>query len=513
MDMEYEVKKTVEWLNTIRDKLNTAFPGKQYAVDAVILGLMTGEPVLLVGDPGTGKTYLVELFGRLLGLPREKIFYRLLSRFTEPDELLGVIDIEAYQRGEYKRIIRNMLPDASIVFLDEIFKAGSAIRNMLLDIILNKRINLGYDIIRTKFVALYTASNEISEDEEDRAFVDRLTIRVYVPSAVELGLYKELEHGIAYADKEINEIMNKYNLCKILNVEPGSQACIEKVYDVVMKIQEETKKRELQFISEEGLPEEVAEYYRYLKMFLHRVLDALRRRNRFISDRRFRKLIRVASGLSILSGSPYITVFDLIRAIKLVLPENPLSRSPDDPHSVEFLSRVVEDVKTYFMVAKKETPIYMDFELYDKAVKTLTALRDGVSSVGSSNILTSIPTSVVDLKNRIDRIKDMLSGGKVDVKALEYEIKELEEQYDRLVSKFENMLSGEDPMFMKNERLKSIFDYVLSEYADLIISIYQGIREIGNETDTLKSIVNALKHATKAIPAEEIKKLLGATNK
>jgi MoxR-like ATPase len=115
----------------------------------------------------------------------------LLTRFTEPDELLGSLDINALREGKYIRITKNRLPEAEIVFLDEIFKASSAVRNILLDIILNRRIMNGGEYHKLPMLALYTASNEISTDEEDKAFYDRLMIRVFV-RYVDSTLWNEL---------------------------------------------------------------------------------------------------------------------------------------------------------------------------------------------------------------------------------------------------------------------------------------------------------------------------------
>jgi MoxR-like ATPase len=172
----------------IKDTLNNMFVGRENEITAVLAGLISSEPVILVGEPGTGKTALIETLSKLVNA---KYFYYLLTRFTEPDELLGPLDINALREGRYVRITKNRLPEAEIVFLDEIFKASSAVRNILLDIILNKRYLNGGEYHKLPMLALYTASNEVSTDEEDKAFYDRLTIRVFV-RYIEETLWGEL---------------------------------------------------------------------------------------------------------------------------------------------------------------------------------------------------------------------------------------------------------------------------------------------------------------------------------
>jgi MoxR-like ATPase len=164
------------------------FVGRENEITAILASLVSGEPVILVGEPGTAKTALIETLSKLINA---KYFYYLLTKFTEPDELLGPLDINALREGRYVRITKNRLPEAEIVFLDEIFKASSAVRNILLDIILNKRYLNGGEYHKLPMLALYTASNEISTDEEDQAFYDRLVIRAFV-KCVDQTLWDEL---------------------------------------------------------------------------------------------------------------------------------------------------------------------------------------------------------------------------------------------------------------------------------------------------------------------------------
>jgi MoxR-like ATPase len=175
-------------LNELHMALSDLFVGREFEVDAVIASLISGEPAILVGPPGTAKTALVEALARLVNA---RYFYYLLTRFTEPDELLGPLDIRALREGRYARVTAGRLPEAEIAFLDEVFKAGSAIRNTLLDIILHRRFLNDGAYVKLPLLTLYTASNEISTDSEDQAFYDRLTIRCFV-KYVEPTLWEEL---------------------------------------------------------------------------------------------------------------------------------------------------------------------------------------------------------------------------------------------------------------------------------------------------------------------------------
>src|SRR5215813_11654961 len=115
--------------------LESRFLGKDEVIRLLLISVVAGEHAVLVGPPGTAKSALVRTFARLLDA---SYFEYLLTRFTEPNEIFGPVDIAAFRAGRYARRTEGMLPDAEIVFLDEVFKSNSAILNALLTL-LNER--------------------------------------------------------------------------------------------------------------------------------------------------------------------------------------------------------------------------------------------------------------------------------------------------------------------------------------------------------------------------------------
>jgi MoxR-like ATPase len=107
-------------------------------------------------------------------------FERLLTRFSTPEELFGPLSLKALEDDRYERQVDGCLPTAGLAFLDEVFKANSAILNALLTLLNEREFDNGTQRMRTPLVAVVAASNEVPTDEALHAFYDRLLVRVPV---------------------------------------------------------------------------------------------------------------------------------------------------------------------------------------------------------------------------------------------------------------------------------------------------------------------------------------------
>lgn len=156
--------------------LKQAFVAKDEVIDLLGIALASGENLFLHGPPGTAKSALVhELCRRLHG----RSFDYLLTRFTEPNELFGPFDIRRLRDGELVTNTEGMLPEASLVFLDELLNANSAILNSLL-MALNERVfRRGRESRALPVVSFVGASNHLPEDDALRALFDRFLLRVH----------------------------------------------------------------------------------------------------------------------------------------------------------------------------------------------------------------------------------------------------------------------------------------------------------------------------------------------
>lgn len=321
----------------LSNHLQLLFPGREEQVEVVVLGLATGLPVFLMSPPGTAKTMMIDFMTRFID--GAKYFYYLLTRFTEPDELLGPLDIKALREGVYKRRSTGRLPEAEIVFLDEIFKASSAIRNSLLDIILNRRILDADRYIKLPIRALYTASNEPPEDEEDWAFYDRLVLRSFFD----------------YVDPQLLDAVIKQGV--EITVVPPEKVASQPLLTIndVDSIQETVRVRAIEITRNDALRKKAISG-----------IEAIRSKGLEYSDRRAVQLFIVLAGLATLRGRREPLLMDLADAFILTTP-----RTPDEVARVEEIleeariytgSEIVREIEQLVKVAREELEKFQSSE-------------------------------------------------------------------------------------------------------------------------------------------------------
>jgi MoxR-like ATPase len=173
-----KIKELTEKLRKIRDLLTDGLVEREVAVRLGLLAALAGEHLLMLGPPGTAKSLIARRLH--LALDDSTYFERLLTRFTVPEELFGPLSIKGLEEDRYERLTDSYLPKASIAFLDEIFKANSAILNSLLTLLNEREFDNGAVREKTPLVAVIGASNELPDGEELDALFDRFLLRIHV---------------------------------------------------------------------------------------------------------------------------------------------------------------------------------------------------------------------------------------------------------------------------------------------------------------------------------------------
>jgi len=179
---------------TMRRDLTESLIERDEEIDLVLTALVAQEHVLLVGPPGTAKSMLSDAIVQWLDGQKFQI---LLTKFTTPEEVFGPISLAGLKSDHYRRITTRKMPEAHVAFVDEIFKASSAILNTMLTVLNERLFDNDSERVACPLQLCVAASNEWpgtnGEGKELGALFDRFILRKHVrPIATERGLQRLL---------------------------------------------------------------------------------------------------------------------------------------------------------------------------------------------------------------------------------------------------------------------------------------------------------------------------------
>jgi MoxR-like ATPase len=260
-------------LNNLREALSQNLIERQTPIRLTLLAALSGEHLLLLGPPGTAKSELARRLKQAFN--GGNYFERLLTRFSVPEELFGPLSIKALEEDRYERLTSRYLPTATVAFIDEIFKANSAILNSLLTLLNEREFDNGIQRVKTPLSCVVGASNELPEGEELDALYDRFLLRYHVMPVSQKGFAQLLR----------------------LKGNPKPKP----------KLEWRLKAEELQKLQEMAelvnIPDEVM-------ALLQDMRQILIEQKIYVSDRRWRKVVKLLQVAAYTNGNNDVTIWD-----------------------------------------------------------------------------------------------------------------------------------------------------------------------------------------------------------
>ncbi|WP_338523900.1 AAA family ATPase [Pseudomonas batumici] len=179
--------------------------GREQLAELIVLAAVAQEHLLVVGPPGTAKSAVVRRVAQAMG---GRYFEYLLGRFTEPSELFGPVDLKKLREGTVETDVSGMLPEADIVFLDEVFLGSTAILNTLLGVLNERQFRRGHTRIKCPLRICVGAANGLPDDEALAAFGDRFLLHLFVDAVPDNQLEAMLSGGWQSDRLPVRQLMN-----------------------------------------------------------------------------------------------------------------------------------------------------------------------------------------------------------------------------------------------------------------------------------------------------------------
>ena len=281
----------------LRD-MNRGIYEKETEISLSLLAALAGESVILLGPPGVAKSMVARQLKTAFRDARS--FEYLMSRFSTPDEIFGPVSIQKLKSSDtYERAVEGYLPTADVVFLDEIWKAGPAIQNTLLTVINEKIFRNGNREMRLPLKLLVAASNELpAKDEGLEALWDRFVIRI--------------ESRPIRQEKNFRSMLLEVeNLSEVKSEEQSSAAEGEANSNVITA---EEYAEWSENINKIGVKENVLDVISVVRKSLRTVNvdEAAERRNIYVSDRRWKNIMRLLRTSAFMQDRAEVAVCDLL---------------------------------------------------------------------------------------------------------------------------------------------------------------------------------------------------------
>ena len=363
----------LERFKLLLQEMNRGIYEKNTEISLSLLAALAGESVILLGPPGVAKSMVARQLKTAFRDARS--FEYLMSRFSTPDEIFGPVSIQKLKTSDtYERAVEGYLPTADVVFLDEIWKAGPAIQNTLLTVINEKIFRNGNREMHLPLKLLVAASNELpAKGEGLEALWDRFVIRI---ESRPIKLEKNFRAMLLESHADFSGSMGVLGHADFADNADFSD----------LKITAEEYAEWAEKICKIGVKEEVLDAISAIRKSLRAVNvdEAAERRNIYVSDRRWKNIVRLLRTSAFMQDREEVDICDLLPVYHCLWQE-PEERdairciviralfSPFAEKLVEMKNALAEDIKYHRVRRNPE-----DGRDYEGEIETLS---DGLTSL------------------------------------------------------------------------------------------------------------------------------------
>lgn len=363
----------LERFKQLLGEMNRGIYEKETEISLSLLAALAGESIILLGPPGVAKSMVAR---QLKTAFRDaQSFEYLMSRFSTPDEIFGPVSIQKLKTSDtYERAMEGYLPTVDVVFLDEIWKAGPAIQNTLLTVINEKIFRNGNREMHLPLKLLVAASNELpAKGEGLEALWDRFVIRI---ESRPIKLEKNFRAMLLDSHADFSGSTGILGHADFADNADFSD----------LKITAEEYAEWAEKICKIGVKEEVLDAISAIRKSLRAVNvdEAAERRNIYVSDRRWKNIVRLLRTSAFMQDREEVDICDLL-PIYHCLWQEPEERdairniviralfSPFADKLVEMKNALAEDIKYHRVRRNPE-----DGRDYEGEIENLS---DGLTSL------------------------------------------------------------------------------------------------------------------------------------
>ncbi|MEF9950973.1 MAG: AAA family ATPase [Clostridium sp.] len=343
-----EVSIIIDKFQSISSELKSIFVERDEVIENSIKALITGQCVLLIGPPGTAKSALVnELCGRIT---KGRYFSWLLNRTSDPSEILGPFSIKQMENDKFVRVTKSKLPEAEIVFLDEVFKCNEPTLNILLPLVNEKVFYNDGIAVDVPLISLFAASNEFPEEDSLMALYDRMIFRMYVDY--------------------VSDVQNKLAMLKnFIKSDKKSENTTTVTIDEISILKQSLNYVE---ISDDILKEYIS------------LMNALLREGVIVSDRRQNECLKVLRANAMLNGR-WEVISEDFKCLKDVL--------WNEPSEIEKIEEIL-----------KESAVSAYEKEYNLIKKRFVEIVDSAETITNISMMIEVKGSVEYIYEKLKRI-------------------------------------------------------------------------------------------------------------